>query len=162
MKTQQPSKKELDEIYNKISDEKRNEATLIYNELSFIIDTIEKLKEEIRTKGATEHFINGKQDFIRESPALSSYTRLMKTYDIFYKNLINLLDDNNANNKQDNVLSLDDFSFHYFNHLCELEYKKGVFDLDTDDPKRIKVVKDEYKIYLKDPNKYEQEHEKDL
>lgn len=85
------SKKELDELFNKISEDRKNEATLIYNELSFILDTIETLKDEIKTKGATEHFINGKQDFLRESPALVSYNKLMKTYDTFYKNLINLL-----------------------------------------------------------------------
>lgn len=91
MKKKQASKKELDKLFNKISDDKKNEATLIYNELSFILDTIDKLKEDINTKGATEHFINGKQDFLRESPALASYNKIMKTYDIFYKNLINLL-----------------------------------------------------------------------
>ena len=38
-----------------------------------------------------EHFINGKQDFLRESPALASYNKLMKTYDTFYKNLLALV-----------------------------------------------------------------------
>ena len=85
------SKTELNEIYNKISDANKNEATLIYNELVFIIDTIEQLKDDIKKNGATDHFINGKQDFIRESPSLASYNKLMKTYDMFYKNLINLL-----------------------------------------------------------------------
>ena len=91
MKKSKANKKELDDLYNKISDDKKSEATLIYTELCFMLDTIDKLKEEISTKGATEHFINGKQDFIRESPALASYNKLMKTYDTFYKNLINLL-----------------------------------------------------------------------
>ena len=53
--------------------------------------TVEELKKDIQEKGAVEHFINGKQDFLRESPALASYNKLMKTYDTFYKNLINLV-----------------------------------------------------------------------
>ena len=85
------SKKELDTLYNKISEDKKSEGKLIYNELSFIIDTINKLKDEIKNNGAVEHFINGKQNFLRENPALTSYNRLLKNYDIFYKNLINLI-----------------------------------------------------------------------
>ena len=49
------------------------------------------MKKTIKETGSVEHFINGKQDFLRESPALASYNKLMKTYDTFYKNLINLI-----------------------------------------------------------------------
>ena len=83
--------KELENILKKIPSEKMDEATLISNEMRFILKTIEELKKDIVEKGAVEHFINGKQDFLRESPALSSYNKLMKTYDTFYKNLINLV-----------------------------------------------------------------------
>ena len=81
----------LDKILEKIPNEKRNEADLIVEELRFILETIEDLKKRIKETGSVEHFINGKQDFLRESPALASYNKLMKTYDTFYKNLINLI-----------------------------------------------------------------------
>ena len=83
--------KEVKNILKKIPEEKINEATLISNELFFILKTIEELKKDIQEKGAVEHFINGKQDFLRESPALASYNKLMKTYDTFYKNLLALV-----------------------------------------------------------------------
>lgn len=83
--------KELEKIVEKIPNEKLNEAELIVSELRFILETIEELKKDIKEKGAVEHFINGKQDFLRESPALGSYNKLMKTYDTFYKNLLNLV-----------------------------------------------------------------------
>ena len=83
--------KELEEILKKIPNEKLNEANLIVEELSFILETIKELKQDIKKQGAVEHFINGKQNFLRESPALASYNKLMKTYDTFYKNLINLI-----------------------------------------------------------------------
>ena len=83
--------KELEKILKKIPSEKANEAFLIAEELKFILKTIDELKKDIEEKGAVEHFINGKQDFLRESPALASYNKLMKTYDTFYKNLINLV-----------------------------------------------------------------------
>lgn len=83
--------KKLDKILEKIPNEKSNEANLIATELKFILETITELKKDIKEKGAVEHFINGKQDFLRESPALASYNKLMKTYDTFYKNLMNLI-----------------------------------------------------------------------
>jgi len=83
--------KEIEEILKKIPEEKTNEATLIANELKFILKTITELKKDIEEKGAVEHFINGKQDFLRESPALTGYNKMMKTYDTFYKNLIALV-----------------------------------------------------------------------
>lgn len=81
----------LDNILKKIPAEKMNEATLISEEMKFILITIEELKKDIQEKGAVEHFEQGKQNFLRESPALSSYNKLMKTYDTFYKNLIALV-----------------------------------------------------------------------
>ena len=81
----------LEKILEKIPNEKRNEADLIVEELRFILNTIDDLKQKIKETGSVEHFINGKQDFLRESPALASYNKLMKTYDTFYKNLINLI-----------------------------------------------------------------------
>lgn len=81
----------LDNILKKIPTEKMNEATLISEEMKFILITIEELKKDIQEKGAVEHFEQGKQNFLRESPALSSYNKLMKTYDTFYKNLIALV-----------------------------------------------------------------------
>ena len=83
--------KKLEKIMEKIPNEKMDEANLIVAELKFILETIEELKKAIKDKGAVEHFVNGKQDFLRESPALGSYNKLMKTYDVFYKNLINLV-----------------------------------------------------------------------
>lgn len=83
--------KELDNIMKKIPEEKQDAAKLIYNELKFCITTVEDLKKKITESGAIEHFINGKQDFLRESPAMTSYTKMMKTYDTLYKNLINLI-----------------------------------------------------------------------
>ena len=83
--------KKLKKILEKVPNEKRNEAELIVEELEFILETIADLKVKIKETGSVEHFINGKQDFLRESPALASYNKLMKTYDTFYKNLINLI-----------------------------------------------------------------------
>lgn len=85
------NKEKVENILKKIPEEKLNEAALISDELFFILGTIKELKQDIKEKGAVEHFINGKQNFMRESPALASYNKLMKTYDTFYKNLLALV-----------------------------------------------------------------------
>lgn len=83
--------KEIDEILKKIPSEKQNEARLVSQKLIYLEEKLQELQKSIDETGVVEHFINGKQDFLRESPALASYTKLMKTYDTFYKNLIGLL-----------------------------------------------------------------------
>lgn len=84
-------KKEIQEILNKIPEDKQSEATLLTNEMSFTMATISKLKKKIRKEGPLEKFEQGSQNFMRESPALKSYNQLMKTYDTLYKNLISLV-----------------------------------------------------------------------
>ena len=83
--------KEIKEILKKIPTEKQNEASLVADKLIYLEEKLAELQKQIDEQGVVEHFINGKQDFLRESPALASYTKLMKTYDTFYKNLINLV-----------------------------------------------------------------------
>lgn len=153
-----PTKKELDAIYNRITDDRKNEATLIYNELSFILETIETLKAEIREKGATEHFINGKQDFLRESPSLASYNKLMKTYDTFYKNLINLLDTDKGLDNNNDIMTKEDFNFTIFSNS-----NYDVYDLITSDTeyKNAKNETEKEKIYNKLLNKEYEEYKKD-
>lgn len=83
--------KAIDEILKKIPSEKMSEASLVADKLRYMEEKLEEVQKQIDEKGVVEHFINGKQDFLRESPALASYNKLMKTYDTFYKNLINLI-----------------------------------------------------------------------
>jgi uncharacterized protein YfbU (UPF0304 family) len=83
--------KEIDDILKKIPNEKKSEASLIATKLKYMEEKLAEIQKQIDEQGVVEHFINGKQDFLRESPALASYTKLMKIYDTFYKNLINLL-----------------------------------------------------------------------
>ena len=95
--------KQIDEILKKIPSEKQHEASLVAEKLKFMEEKLQELEKSINEQGVVEHFINGKQDFLRESPALASYTKLMKTYDIFYKNLINLVPKEVEDNTDDEI-----------------------------------------------------------
>ena len=88
-------RKELLEILEKIPEDKRNEAKIIFDELTFLLSTLKKLKKQIRDDGTIENFEQGSQKFIRESPALKSYNQTMKTFDTFYKNFISLVPKDN-------------------------------------------------------------------
>lgn len=81
----------LDKIYEKIPANKKEEGKILIDEMKFVLKTTRKLKSEINKEGAVENFVQGKQHFLRESPNLTAYNKLMTTYDKLFKNLMNLL-----------------------------------------------------------------------
>ena len=53
--------------------------------------TLADLKKQIKENGTIEHFEQGKQSFLRESPALKSYNMTIQRYSALYKQLTDLL-----------------------------------------------------------------------
>ncbi len=53
-------------------------------------ETLEDLKKNIRESGTVEHFKQGKQDFLRENPALKSYNTTIQRYSLLYRQLSDL------------------------------------------------------------------------
>ena len=53
--------------------------------------TLNKLQKEINEKGVIERFEQGKQNFLRESPALKSYNATFKNYTTSIKQLNELI-----------------------------------------------------------------------
>lgn len=82
--------KKLEEIFEDIEPEEKEKAKLLFQELSFCIETAKDLKEQIKKEGSTEHFINGKQNFRRENPSLTAYNKLMKTYNSLFQTLLKM------------------------------------------------------------------------
>lgn len=82
---------EFKAILEKIPEDKRTIGEGLIEELLFIADTMKDLKKEVKETGAVEHFQNGKQDFLRESPALKSYNSLVQRYGSLYKQLSDLM-----------------------------------------------------------------------
>lgn len=83
--------KKLNKIKELVPDENKVIATNLIKELAFMSATLEELKDIVAEKGAVEDFQNGKQNFMRESPALKSYTALIPRYSNLYKQLISLV-----------------------------------------------------------------------
>ncbi len=93
---------ELKQILEKIPEDKKLVAGRLCDEIIFLQETLSDLKEQVRETGTVEHFIQGKQDFLRESPALRSYNNTLKQYSALYKQLCDLLPKEDAGAKATN------------------------------------------------------------
>lgn len=82
---------ELEKILEKIPEDKKYIGRKIIDELVFIDETLTTLKRKIREKGTEEEFIQGKQQFTRESTALTSYNKTVQRYSTLYKQLNDLM-----------------------------------------------------------------------
>lgn len=84
-------KTQIRELVKQVPEDKQLIAKQIADELVFIDDTMGKLKTDIKKNGVTEHFVNGKQDFWRESTSLKAYTALVPRFSTLWKQLTDLL-----------------------------------------------------------------------
>ena len=81
----------FDDILRKIPDDKRYIGEKLVTELSFMEKTLERLRIQISETGEVEHFQQGKQDFLRESPALKAYNTTVQRYSVMYRQLTDLM-----------------------------------------------------------------------
>lgn len=82
---------EFEEILSKIPEDKKFIGRNLIDELIFMSTTLTNLKKQIKEYGEVEHFEQGKQNFLRESPALKSYNNTLQRYSQFYKQLTELM-----------------------------------------------------------------------
>ena len=83
--------KKLRTILRKLPKDKVTVVEPLFKELEFMQKTLESLKKEIETIGVVTEFKNGRQDFLKENPALKSYTSLIQKYGNIYKQVTSLL-----------------------------------------------------------------------
>lgn len=84
-------KTSFDEILKKIPEDKRYIGEKLVTELSFIETTLDRLRSQISKGGEVEHFKQGSQDFLRESPALKAYNTTVQRYSVMYRQLTDLM-----------------------------------------------------------------------
>lgn len=78
-------------ILKKLPEDKRIIGEKLIRELSFMEKTLERLRIAISEYGEVEHFSQGKQDFLRESPALKAYNTTVQRYSVMYRQLADLM-----------------------------------------------------------------------
>ena len=83
-----------------MSDDKKSIALGLLKELSYMNDTLEKLKERIDSKGVVTEMCQGSYSIDRTNPALQTYNALIKNYTSTSKQLFEMLpnDDDGSDN----------------------------------------------------------------
>lgn len=81
----------LKELLERVPDDKKHVGAALVEELAFMGETLKRLKAQIRETGEVEHFVQGKQDFYREAPALKAYNTTIQRYSTLYKQLTDLI-----------------------------------------------------------------------
>jgi len=84
-------KNPLRELLERVPEDKYTVGEKIVEELLFMEETLRRLKSQIRETGEIEHFVQGKQDFYRESPALKAYNTTVQRYGNLYRQLTDLI-----------------------------------------------------------------------
>lgn len=90
-KTNRVLSKEQKAILNHVPEEKRGMAKEIMKRLLFMKGVLNNLEQEIQEHGVIDDFQNGKQHFLKESPAVKSYNQTIQRYGNLYKQLENML-----------------------------------------------------------------------
>lgn len=94
----------LTELLPLIPEEKKPIAKKLITELNFMGSTLAQLRKMIKDTGAVELFKNGKQEMLRESPALKSYNTTVQRYSLLYKQLVDLLPKEERKQEEGNAL----------------------------------------------------------
>jgi|SRR5699024_3827390 len=82
---------EVRAILEVIPEDKQPIAQGLYDELVFMQNTLATLKKEVEEDGPTAMFRQGKQEFLREHPALKAYNTTIQRFSLIYKQLAELL-----------------------------------------------------------------------
>lgn len=97
--------KKLKKILKEVPKDRQPIAESLYNEISFMQKTLIILKEQIEEEGPTAMFKQGKQEFLREHPALKGYNTTIQRYSLLYKQLSDLLPPSSGKEKSDPLIN---------------------------------------------------------
>jgi hypothetical protein len=81
----------LKRILRDIPKDRQPIAQSLFNEISFMEQTLIKLKDQVEAEGVTTVFKNGTQQFVKEHPALKAYNTTIQRYSLLYKQITDLL-----------------------------------------------------------------------
>ncbi|KSU86561.1 hypothetical protein AS180_17900 [Priestia veravalensis] len=96
--------KKLKTILRQIPKERLPIGQSLYNELVFMQNTLDKLKQQVEEEGAVSMFKQGRQEFLREHPALKAYNTTVQRYSLLYKQLVDLLPPTDVEQPQDALI----------------------------------------------------------
>ncbi|WP_352399094.1 hypothetical protein [Anaerotignum sp.] len=83
--------KQLKKMIKQIPEDRKPIAEKLAKEIVFMAETLDELKDTVKERGAVDLFEQGKQKFMRESPALKAYNTTIQRYSLLYKQFTDLL-----------------------------------------------------------------------
>lgn len=83
--------KKVRRLMRDIPEDRRAIAQGLFKELVFMQNTLNSLRQQVENEGAVDMFKQGKQEFLREHPALKAYNTTIQRYNLIYKQFIDLL-----------------------------------------------------------------------
>ena len=96
--------KKVKRLLKDIPEDRRAIAQGLFKELVFMQNTLDTLRQQVEDEGAVDMFKQGKQEFLREHPALKAYNTTIQRYNLIYKQFIDLLPKTEENNQGDELL----------------------------------------------------------
>lgn len=97
--------RKLNKLVKAVPEDKQTVAQSLTRELAFMAGTLEELRAFVDENGAVDNFKNGRQEMLRESPALKSYSTLIQRYSLLYKQLCDLLPKEVAKQAEDELMN---------------------------------------------------------
>jgi len=83
--------KKVKTLLDNVPEQRQPVAQGLYSELVFMQNTMAVLKRQVEEEGAVSMFKQGRQEFLREHPALKAYNTTIQRYSLIYKQLVDLL-----------------------------------------------------------------------
>lgn len=94
-------KEKLMQIFDEISDDKKEVAERLIDRVAFMTITLQILEEDIKSKGPTYKFEQGSQKMFVENPSQKSYNTMINRYTASCGKLFDLLGDDGEREKDD-------------------------------------------------------------
>ena len=96
--------RKLKKMLKLIPAERKPIGEKLIEEILFMSVTLTALKKTVEEKGVVDNFKQGKQQFMRESPALKAYNTTIQRYSLLYKQFADLLPKSEPTDKAYNEL----------------------------------------------------------
>ena len=98
-------KQKMNKIFAKVDKNKKTIVEKLIDNVAFMSVTLDDLKEDIKTYGVKETYMNGSNQFgFKESIESKTYNTMLKNYMNAVKQLIDLLPDEEKKNAGENLL----------------------------------------------------------
>lgn len=94
--------KEVRKTLKELPKDKQEIGLNLISELEFMQETLQNLKKQVKEEGAVSLFKQGKQEFLREHPALKGYNTLISRYSLILKQVTDLIP--KEDNKSDELM----------------------------------------------------------